>query len=60
MLAFVLLKDAATRFTWVAPADIDTPEAHLHRDRKTRTTANTPDGNTTERAVPTASRDRYT
>jgi len=49
-LAFVLLKDAATRFTWVAPADIETPEAHLHRHRQARLTPNGTDGSQTERA----------
>lgn len=39
-LAFVLIKDATTRFTWVAPADIETPEAHLDRHRK----SHVPDG----------------
>jgi urea transporter len=32
-LAFVLLKDASRNFTWVSPADVVTPEEHLHRAR---------------------------
>ena len=32
-LAFVLLKDASRNFTWVPPADVVTPEEHLHRAR---------------------------
>jgi urea transporter len=31
-LAFVLLKDASRYFTWVQPAEVVTPEEHLHRE----------------------------
>jgi urea transporter len=37
-LAFVLLKDMSHYFTWVPPAEVVTPEEHLHRARtQTRT-----------------------
>lgn len=43
-LAFVLLHHATTRFTWVPPTEIETPEAHLHRARQARLTPAGPDG----------------
>ncbi len=35
-LAFVLLKDVTSRFTWVPPAEVVTPEEHLRRTRAAR------------------------
>lgn len=31
VLTFVMLKDSSPHFSWVPPAEIETPEAHLHR-----------------------------
>ncbi|MGQ0480909.1 MAG: urea transporter [Pseudonocardia sp.] len=40
VLTFVMLKNASSRFVWVPPTEITTPEEHL---RRVRTTASHPD-----------------